>query len=170
MVAPRPVGSLEIFEDLEFQRRSWIVQRIAWSVMAALVLAAAAGLFGSGPLSHARASSADGSLRIDYARFARYQGPARLKIQTGGGLARDGAVRISLNREYLDGITIKQVTPFPDRIDAVAGGVVFVIRGAEPEAAVTVHIDYEPARVGRLRGYLAAGDAPGLRFGQFVYP
>jgi hypothetical protein len=170
MVAPRLVGSLEIVEDLEFQRRSWIVQRIAWAVMAAVVLAAAAGLFGSGPLSDAQANSADGSVRIDYARFARYQAPARLKIQTSGGRARDGVVRISLNREYLDGITIKQVSPLPDHTETAPGGVVFVVREAEPGAAVTVHIDYEPARVGRLQGYLAAGDAPGLRFGQFVYP
>jgi hypothetical protein len=42
-------GDLEIQEDLPFQRREWLVERVAWGVMALLIVAALLGLFGTGP-------------------------------------------------------------------------------------------------------------------------
>lgn len=47
------VGDLEIEEDLDHQRRCWKLERASWAVMALVLLAAMAGLFGSGPLSWA---------------------------------------------------------------------------------------------------------------------
>ena len=63
------VGDLEISQDLTFQRRSWIVQRVGWVMLALLILAALGGLFGPGPLSRARAGPHDGPLWVEYQRF-----------------------------------------------------------------------------------------------------
>lgn len=34
------VGALEISQDLDFQRRTWVVEQVGWGVMALVVLAA----------------------------------------------------------------------------------------------------------------------------------
>src|SRR5262249_33260243 len=59
-----------IQEDMEFQRRSWLVQRTSWIIMALVLVAALAGLFFHGPLSHTTARNADGSVAVEYERFA----------------------------------------------------------------------------------------------------
>lgn len=43
--------ALEIEEDLRLQHRLWTAERVGWLMVGVLVLAALAGLFGTGPLS-----------------------------------------------------------------------------------------------------------------------
>lgn len=59
-------GGLEVSQDLNFQRREWVVQRVGWVVMAVLLVAALLGLFGPGPLSKSIAGSASGPVRAEY--------------------------------------------------------------------------------------------------------
>jgi len=74
------VGSLEIVQDMTFQRRAWVVQRIAWVVMLLIVVAAVLGLFATGPLSGTTAKTDDGVLTIEYGRFARHDAQTDLLI------------------------------------------------------------------------------------------
>src|SRR5919106_6001727 len=74
-----PEESLQIDQDLAYQQREWLVERVGWIVMLLLIVAAAAGIFGNGVLS--RASVSDGKqLRIEYERFAHYLTPTSLKV------------------------------------------------------------------------------------------
>jgi len=50
---------------MEFQRRSWIVQRIGWAIFALVILLAALGLFGDGVLSDAQAGQKEGAVWLD---------------------------------------------------------------------------------------------------------
>ena len=93
-----PYVGLEVHEDMRLVRRSWVVQRIGWGVMAALLLAALLGLFGTGPLSRATATAPGGAVTLDYDRFGRYLGPATLLIRVGPGAA-PGGVRSIGSRE-----------------------------------------------------------------------
>lgn len=56
---------VQVSEDLDFQRKEWRVQRIAWTCMAVLILAAALGAAGSGPLSSRTAKARGGHLAVD---------------------------------------------------------------------------------------------------------
>jgi hypothetical protein len=40
------VSDLEVNEELEFQRRDWMAQRVGWTVMALVVVVALLGLLG----------------------------------------------------------------------------------------------------------------------------
>jgi hypothetical protein len=169
MIGPRRIGVLEVGEDLAFQRRSWVIQRIGWAIMAVLTAASIGGVFGSGPLNDAQASSAGGDLRVHYDRFPRYDAPARLRIEAARGLAREGIVWISLRREFVDAIKVRQVMPPPQRVEAGFDWVAFAfpIHAGGP---ITVSVDYEPRRLGALRVRVGVGDASTVDFGQFVYP
>ncbi|HWE77462.1 MAG TPA: hypothetical protein VG270_02975 [Pseudolabrys sp.] len=56
-------------EDMAFQRRSWMVERAGWVLLAVIALAGLTGVLGNGPLSWAHASA--GALSVSYERFQR---------------------------------------------------------------------------------------------------
>jgi hypothetical protein len=64
----QPPGT-EIDQDLEFQRRIWKLQRVAWAVMALVVLAAVLGLLGPGVLGMATAGGRSSPLWLEYDHF-----------------------------------------------------------------------------------------------------
>ena len=93
-------SGLEIDVDLEQESREWIVQRIAWLVLTALLAAVALGLFGrGGPLSTSQVRSADGATQVDYQRFIRNHSADTLRISA---LARDDSVRVSACQRALE--------------------------------------------------------------------
>lgn len=112
MAEIKRVGDLEVNEDLRFQRRVWVVQRVGWVAMALVALAALVGLFGgTGSLrGEAKASSEDAIVSVDYERFLRFMKPTTLEIQVGPEAGKEGMVSIWLDREYLDGLQVQQIT------------------------------------------------------------
>ncbi len=75
---PSPDPMIQLEDDIAFQRKSWLVERIGWGVMLTILVAALAGLFASGPLSSKNVESADSSAIVRYERFARAQAPVCL--------------------------------------------------------------------------------------------
>jgi hypothetical protein len=164
------VGDLEIGQDLEFQRRAWVVQRIGWGVMALLVLAALIGLFGPGLISSAAIGEQGQPLRVEYNRFVRNQSPTSLTIQIGPGAAREGEARIWLDRTYLESVLVQQITPEPDRVEAGPDRLIYVFTAAQPDQPTAVQFHLQPQQGGLLQGRVGLVDGQPLSFGQFVYP
>src|SRR5690606_16188640 len=102
-----------------------------------ILLAAAAGLFGAGPLAGRQASSADGALRVEYPRFARVQSPFPLRLTVRNATA--GPLRVWISREYLRKLDLRRVTPPPERTLLGGDRVLFEFpwEGAPGEADVT---------------------------------
>ncbi len=168
MSSVRRVGDLEVDQDLDFQRRQWRVQRIAWVTMAAIVLVALLGLFGTGPLSDA--SAEHGSLRLDYGRFDRKRAPAVLRVDVAAGAAPEGQLRLWLDETYLDGIEIRSIVPEPESAEAGADRTVYVFRVGDASQPATISFEIEHAAFGRKTGRLGLVDGPAVAFSQFVYP
>jgi hypothetical protein len=152
-------------ENLPFQRREWRVQRFAWWLLGAFVLAAALGLFGNGVLSHAEVRSPDGSLAIGYERFLRSGRTMRLVVEVSG----TGALELHVNREYFENLKIDRITPEPESV-AVGADDVRLTFAAGPAGGRTILFDAEPLHMGRYQA--AFGLAPGtaaVQFRQLVY-
>ena len=162
------VGSLEIAQDLDFQRREWIVQRIAWGIVVIILIAGLAGLLGAGPLSHAQASS--GPLALDYERFVRKRAPTQFDLTVAPEAASDGEVALWLDQALLEKLDVERITPEPTAMEATPDRVVyrFVLADPEQPAAVTFHL--EPAEPGAVRGNLGLVDGQELAVAQFIYP
>ena len=75
---PQTPPDIELAEDMEFQRKNWRAERIGWAVLAFILLAAALGLFGQGPLGGTVVAAGDDSLSLTYERFWRLSSPTRL--------------------------------------------------------------------------------------------
>jgi hypothetical protein len=164
------VGGLEIDQDLDFQRRAWVAQRVGWVLMALFVLAAAVGLLGSGPLSHAR-GALPGVMTLEYERFARFETSESLTVRLDSAVTAGEVVRLSLNRDFLDSAKIETVLPPPTRVESAAGRLIYVFAMAEPRVPLVVTFTFEPQEIGVHDGVvrLESRDAR-ISFRQLVYP
>ncbi len=168
MAGPTPLHPLEE-EDPSTIRREWQIQRVGWVVLASIVVAALAGLFGPGPLSWSRVSADDGGIVVDYSRFARDGGPTTFTVTVAPEAVAEGMVDVWIADTLLDGLEVRQITPEPSSQTSVDGGVVltFVVgEGAGLEAAITATVDASGFR----RGSLGLDGEDPLELWQLTYP
>lgn len=141
------LGMLELDEDLEFQRREWLLERAGWAVLFAIVLAGLVGLLGSGPLSGAQTATVDGSIAVQYGRIIRWQSPQFLEVEFARDEPRQIRVAASLMRTW----SVQQVTPTPKEVTSTREETIYTFHGRE-RGRVTV--EYQARRIGAATGRL----------------
>jgi hypothetical protein len=166
----RHSDELEVQEDLDFERRSWIIERIGWGIMAMIGLAALAGLLGPGPLSRTTAGERGGQLWLEYSRFGRFMAPSIMRVHLGPNAGQQGSVCLWLSRDYLEGVEIQAISPPPERVEAGPGQLTYVlpVSGASDSTAVTFSLKTQ--QFGRRRGCVGLVNGPTLCFRQIIYP
>lgn len=164
------VGDLEIDQDLAFQAREWRLQRVAWSVMGLIIVAAMLGLFGTGPLSAATAGDAEGSLAVEYQRFVRHDGRTTVTVLVGEGQAVGDQVEVWVAADYLDGFEVRGVSPEPEEVRSEGGGLIYEFAVGDPTQRVEVTFSLQPRRMGRLTGEIGVPGGQTVTFGQLSYP
>lgn len=152
--------------QLARMRSKWRLQQLGWVAIALLVLAGAAGLFGSGPLS-STTRAADG-LTLEYDRFIRRGTPFTLKatIPASPGSTR---AELAIPREYLGSLRISSILPRPVQVESGSERTKFLFAVDSASTSLVVDIHAEPREVGFLDGELAAGNTR-LQFTQLVWP
>jgi hypothetical protein len=135
--------------------------------MALLIAAALAGVFGSGPLSRARAEA--GGVEIEYDRFARRTKQSELRIRA---VPRPGTepVRIAIDNAFMRDIKLESVAPAPERIESGGERTTFVFRPPSDAGPLEAVLLFKPQRAGRLEGKLSVNGAAPLSWGMLVYP
>ncbi|MPZ98566.1 MAG: hypothetical protein GEU80_04355 [Dehalococcoidia bacterium] len=160
---------LQLEEYPDFQRREWLVQRVGWAVMLLIVLGAALGLFGVGPLSEAGAGT-DGRLAVDYERFVRFQSETELHVRLSGDALSEGRATLWLTAGYLDGMRVSQVIPEPESVEVSGDRLTYTFAAAPEATEVGVRFVLLPTRIGGRTGEIGTGHGPGFSLNQFVYP
>lgn len=157
-------------EDMAFQRKTWLAERISWGVLVVLLLLAIAGLFANGPLSQATATDASGRVSVEYDRFARHGATARVTIGVAPQAAGD--ILLRLNDAIPRGFTIETVSPHPAESRISGTGLEWLFRAADMTVArFTVHVTLRAEQLGSVPAEigLSHDTAPAkLRF--FIYP
>lgn len=86
------------------QRRGWAAQRVAWGVMATVLVLAVLGVFGSGPLATGRAGAGE-TLEVEYPRFARHGAETELTVDVRGAAL---PLTVALGRDFVDGVQLER--------------------------------------------------------------
>jgi hypothetical protein len=171
MPEPGKNGGIEIAQDLEFQKKSWRVQRIAWKVMLGIAVAALLGVFGSGPVSSASTPATDAGVAANYERFIRAGGEHSLGlVVTPAAIDDDSSVVIWMASDWLAGNLVLAITPQPESETAQPDRISYRFAVAELSSPVEVRFTLESRKPGlrRWRGGVE-GDAV-ISFTQLVYP
>ena len=144
-----------IQEDMTFQRRSWIVERVCWGLLGLLVCLALLGLFSHGPLSERRLATPDSSVTVRYERFQRITRLARFTMTLPA--TGEPTARLRLGPSFQDTYEIASLQPAPQSSSAGPEGLELTF--AAPRAGgLTVAIWAHPHRAGLVPMSVAAGD------------
>lgn len=164
------VGSLEVAQDLRFQRRAWAFQRIGWVAMAVALALAVWGVFGHGISSKRSATSRDGGIKVEYAAVARYRAPDTIRLTPAPGAVDGDELRVALSRETLDGMEIETVYPEPESVETGADETVFVFSLADEGTATEVVFNVLFEDIGRRHAEVTVEGHQPVEFSQFVLP
>jgi hypothetical protein len=163
---------LEVGYDEAFETRWRHTQFVSHGCMVILVVAAAAGVFGRGPLSHRTLLSTDARLMVDFEPLARYGTSTQITLYLSSdvwGEGQSGTAHVVLNSALIEPMGLQQVIPEPASSAAVAGGTALVFNVPEEKSPVAVRFVVKPNNVGPIRLEARQG---GTRLGwtQFVLP
>jgi hypothetical protein len=171
--ASREAGSrrgIDIDEDMAFQRRTWIAERIGWSLFGLVLVAAALGLFGTGPLAETEATSPDGSVGLRYERFARTATETGMTAEIDAAPQVDGIFRLRLGPELSERYLLVRVQPEPRRM-LLEGRAIVLELAAEPSGRPTsLRLWLKPDRPGLIQSEVGLVGGQPLAFWQLVYP
>ena len=155
--------SLEIDEDVAFQQKEWIFQRIGLAALVLFVLAALLGLTGmGGPLSRGEAGDSNGPLHVEYERFVRRGSSSKMTLHVRGATR---AIRFWVSAPYFEHVQINSVVPAPDLESVETDRHIYEIRAGSPDVTVTVNVKHEG--MGSLDAEVGLVDGPSVRFTQF---
>jgi hypothetical protein len=154
-------------DDLGHERAIWKFQHWAWTFFALILIAALAGFFGDGVVSHAKASKP--GLSLEYQRFGRYQAPSTLKLalNAGGG---NTLPAVWLSQDFVDQIEIQKIYPQPERVKVAGDRLIYIFNVARTNEPVAIAFHFKPDGYGKTRARLGLVDGSELTFSQFIYP
>jgi hypothetical protein len=134
--------------------------------MAAIVVAAGAGLFGDGWLSGRRASAGDG-LTVQYPRFSRAHAPLALTVEW---LPQQQDAELWISRSYLDAFEVEEILPPPADVIVGTSRIYYTFRAREPAARIGVRFRLKPDHGGGINGRIGSAEELGVEVRQFVFP
>jgi hypothetical protein len=168
---PQPRSSPEAQLGLPEYRGHSPAEKIAFAALVSFIVAALLGLFGDGPLSDTKASSADGRIQVQYQRFCRRLAPQSLDITLATPPGSE-AIELNIDGDYLRSVQITEV--FPEPVTAMhqhTGRMRFRTDGSGRDMIVRVHL--KPQRAGLLAARLSTGppsQASTVELKQLAYP
>jgi hypothetical protein len=162
-------SDLQLAEYSDAQRRAGMIDRVGWILMLLIVIAAASGLFGNGPIGLAKAVDESEDLRVDYNRFGRYGADLTLRVQVRESAASQGEFQVWVSSEYLEGVKIDDISPAPDTAEVLDGGILYRFVGKQGDLKAT--FDLTGDSIGSLSGSVGLdGPITAAHFSQFLYP
>lgn len=103
-------SGLVLDEDLPLHSTGWKVQKIGWTIALLLLIMAALGLFGTGPVS--RRILYSGTDAVEFERFLRYESEDEI-VFTANNIK--DTLTLSIPESYFAYINVTAITPLPSR-------------------------------------------------------
>jgi hypothetical protein len=150
-------------EDVRFEHRWHRVQRAGRALLVIGIVAAALGIFGTGPLASATADAPGGTFSVDYDRFLRTEQSSNLQISTQ---TSRGPATVAIAQSYLNATGLAGVSPQPDSETARGNRVVLTWQGSLPDQ---IQLQVAPQTIGVHRATIWVAGTP-VRFRQVTWP
>lgn len=155
---------IEIEADVRWQSGEWRIQRVLWAFGALILLAAAAGLFGSeGPIAEARKSRQ--TFTVEYERFDRRDAPSELVITLE---SPPGEINVELGKRFAERADVERIVPEPDGSALTERGISMTFT-SDDEAIEEIIVEYKPDRAGILEFDITVNGRE-TQARSFVYP
>ena len=163
MTSKKP--KLDIGEDLIQQQKVWVIERVAWTLMAIVILGGLLGFTGHGHFSEREAAAPENGLAVSYQRFERDNAQTLLSLRLAA--VANAETRIRIGQEFLRNIQVIRIEPAPARIELDGNFNTYVFATNAP-GLILFH--YKPVNAGPLQIEIGLDGEPVQTLPQFVYP
>jgi hypothetical protein len=165
---PQVNNELAVGEDLEFQRKWWRFERIAWSLLTLILVLDLLGAFGRGHLAKATAQTKDGSMTVEYERIERFKTPSILTVHFGPAAVQNGKVLLWTSESLVKELGAQRVVPQPLVSVVGEGGIQYTFDATRIPASIQFGV--EPGKIGRHHLTLRVPGSEDLRLDVIVMP
>lgn len=167
MGEPEHGKGLQLEVDVSHERSEWFVQRVGWSLMFLLVIAALLGFLGKGPFSDVQAGKVGDDLYIEYERFVRHEAPFSIKIFCRPGSSNQ--FTLSLDRAFLERSEIKDIQPTPMTTTVAGAECIFTFSSfGDTNQLVTFRLESDS--FGKLPNTVTLNAKARQQLNQFIWP
>jgi hypothetical protein len=163
---------LEVGYDERFETLWRRVELTSHALMLLFVLAALAGVFGRGPISHRTYRSPDGLFSVDFEPWSRNGTATQLTFHlppSQGTSANPVPVRLFLGSAIVEPLGLQQVLPRPNRSEPADGGAFYIFDTASKAGDAMIRLVLKPSSVGPAHVEARLGDET-LSWTQWVLP
>jgi hypothetical protein len=154
--------ALELNDDIAYQKKFWVIERIFWIFLFLFIIASCLGLFGESPLGPA--SIKKENLKIIYGKFLRFGDSTNIKII----IPANANPILGISKEYIENLDSISIVPFPEKNYYVNNQVKYIFM-ADESKPLEITISFKTDKRGTLKGFVE-NDGIVINFSQFVYP
>ena len=157
-----------IREEIRFQEISWIVERVAWVVLALVPLAALTGIFAHGIVSDKIARAPNSSLSVEYERYQRRSVQARFVFRIPA--AQSEEIRLRLSHSFQRNYEIQSLQPAPLRSRASPEQLELFLHPPEAGGELVIVIWSIPRTIGAVDLQAQTDSSGPVQFPVFIHP
>ena len=166
----KPDG-LQVSQDLEFQRKEWLVGRLGWIVLGILLILGLLGVFGgSGLLSTTTTGDPSQGFWITYDRFLRNLAPTTLTLFIEPGRIEGNTFNIHFPQDYIGEFEIQSIEPEPERVTVTSNGQQYTFNVQNPTGPIAIRFYLKAEKIGAYRSDVVFNGNQTLTIRQFSYP
>lgn len=165
---PKVNDEVAVGDDLEFQRRWGIAERIIWAVLVIFLLLSFLGVFGRGPLAHTSYASSASGMSIKYERFQRFGSPSVMFVDLDSSTFHNGTAQLWVSDDLVKPLGTQRIVPQPQRSEIVGGGILYTFPANDGPASV--EFQTQPATIGSSHVTLRIPGREPVVLHIFVYP
>jgi hypothetical protein len=159
--------------DLELENANpdnpvtWVLQRAGWVGMLLLIVAAIAGIFGTGLFERARIERE--GFNVSYSRFQRTTVTKLLEVTVRESRAE--VTRIWIDGDYSRRVQIGDITPEPESSTSTGESILYTFRSVPGQPfVVTFQVRVSDGSFGPLSGSVGLEGRGQVDFLQFIWP
>ena len=163
------IAELDSPDKIAHHRREWLIERLGWALIAAILAAGLLGALGPGLLGTREATSSDGSLHARYSLVERYDAPNVLELRL---FSKESSAnfQLEISRSFADSITIEQMIPHPAANSSRAEKLVLHFRAQPGSDELQVICRYKHNQFGLLNYEVGLAGHEPLPIQQLVLP
>jgi hypothetical protein len=165
---PKVDNAVAVGADLQFQRRWWRFEHVAWALLTIYIVLDLLGAFGRGYLAKAHRRTNDGALDVTYERIERRGAPSILTVQFGDAAIHEGKVRLWVSNTLVKALGNQRVVPQPAQSDVGPDGILYTFPATTQPAFAQFALT--PASIGKTKLILRVPGFDEIRTSIFAMP
>lgn len=137
---PKVGEEVAVGENLDFQRKWWRFEKIAWTVLVLILIVDLLGGFGRGWLAKAKKATADQALTLEYERIERANTPSIMTFHFDSSAIHRNQILLFVSDSLVKPLGAQRIAPQPALSKIGADGITYTFAASTAPASVQIEL------------------------------